>query len=99
VKLGSDKFILSRGSELIKSIYIIYGVKFYVQNDEKMSKTGLKKNRRFVIFRVHFLPILSLLGPIAIYRKTAPTKSTVLGPDPPLGFSINLLIFIEFLRF
>jgi hypothetical protein len=25
------------------------------------------------------------LGPIAIYRKTAPTKSTVLGPGPPPG--------------
>jgi hypothetical protein len=36
-----------------------------------------------VIFRVHFLPILSLFGPIRIYRKTGPTKSTVLGPRPP----------------
>jgi hypothetical protein len=34
------------------------------------------------------------LGAIGIYRKTAPTKSTVLGPDPPPE---NFDKFIEFL--
>jgi hypothetical protein len=55
------------------------GVKF----DEKMSKMGHKKNRRFVIFSVTFYRLLSLFEPIGIYRKTGPTKSTVLGPRPP----------------
>jgi hypothetical protein len=48
-----------------------------------MSKMAIEKNRRFVIFRVTFLPILSENAPIRIYRKTGPTKSTVLGPRPP----------------
>jgi hypothetical protein len=68
---------------------MIFGINF----DQFLTILGLKKNRRFVIFRVHFLPILSLLGPIAIYRKTGPTKSTVLGPDPPPG------IFYKFIDF
>jgi hypothetical protein len=51
--------------------------------DQKCRKMGHKKNRRFVIFRVTFLPILSENAPIRIYRKTGPTKSTVLGPRPP----------------
>jgi hypothetical protein len=29
------------------------------------------------------LTFLSKMGPIRIYRKTGPTKSTVLGPRPP----------------
>jgi hypothetical protein len=36
-----------------------------------------------VIFSVRFYRFLSLLAPIRIYRKTGPTKSTVLGADPP----------------
>jgi hypothetical protein len=36
------------------------------------------------------------LGSIAIYRKTAPTKSTVLGPGPPPG---NFIKIIENYRF
>jgi hypothetical protein len=42
-----------------------------------------EKNRRFVIFWTPFSPFWSLLEPIGIYRKTGPTKSTVLGPGPP----------------
>jgi hypothetical protein len=55
------------------------GVKFR----QKMSKMAFEKNRRFEIFRGRFWPILSKTGPIGIYRKTGPTKSTVLGPGPP----------------
>jgi hypothetical protein len=36
-----------------------------------------------VIFRAPFLSILIILDAIGIYRKTGPTKSTVLGPRPP----------------
>jgi hypothetical protein len=68
-----------RGRDKLKNPFM--GVDF----DEKCQKVGYKKNRRFVIFRVTFYRILTILGPIRIYRKTAPTKSTVLGPDPPPG--------------
>jgi hypothetical protein len=68
--------------------------------DQKCRKMGHKKNRRFVIFRVTFLPILSENAPIRIYRKTGPTKSTVLGPRPPPWRKHenyrNLCIFIDF---
>jgi hypothetical protein len=57
----------------------IMGVKF----DQKCLKWRHEKNRRFVIFRVTFYRFLTILDAIGIYRKTAPTKSTVLGPDPP----------------
>jgi hypothetical protein len=50
-----------------------------------LSKNAIEKNRRFVIFRTTFLRFLSILGSIRIYRKTGPTKSTVLGPGPPPG--------------
>jgi hypothetical protein len=50
-----------------------------------MSKMAIEKNRRFVIFRTPFYRFWSLLGSIGIYRKTGPTKSTVLGPGPPPG--------------
>jgi hypothetical protein len=67
-----------------------------VKFDQKYRKLGYKKNRRFVIFRAPFLTILSKMAPIRIYRKTGPTKSTVLGPRPPPEI---LLKFIEFYRF
>jgi hypothetical protein len=54
-----------------------------VKNDQKCRKSRHEKNRRFVIFWVTFLSILSENCPIRIYRKTGPTKSTVLGPRPP----------------
>jgi hypothetical protein len=54
-----------------------------VKNDQKSQKTGHKKNRRFVKIWGRFLPILTKKCPIRIYRKTGPTKSTVLGPRPP----------------
>jgi hypothetical protein len=44
---------------------------------------GHGKSRRFVIFLVTFLTFWTEKSPIRIYRKTAPTKSTVLGPRPP----------------
>jgi hypothetical protein len=54
-----------------------------VQFDQKRRNLGHEKNRRFVIFRAPFLSLLTDFGPIGIYRKTGPTKSTVLGPGPP----------------
>jgi hypothetical protein len=56
-----------------------------VQNDQKSRNFRIEKNRRFVIFRVRFCQLLSENGFIAIYRKSGPTKSTVLGPGPPPG--------------
>jgi hypothetical protein len=76
-------------SEFIKSI-------LGVENDQKCHFWRHEKNRRFVIFRTTFLRFLSILGSIGIYRKTAPTKSTVLGPDPPPG---KFYKFIEKYRF
>jgi hypothetical protein len=67
-----------------------------VKNDQILAKIAIEKNRRFVFFRVTFLRFLSILGSIRIYRKTGPTKSTVLGPRPPPGNSIN---FVDFCRF
>jgi hypothetical protein len=72
LKLGRDK--------LIKIfIKLVLGVKF----DQKISKMRIGKSRRFVKIWVTFLPILSENWLIGIYRKTGPTKSTVLGPGPP----------------
>jgi hypothetical protein len=48
-----------------------------------LSKTGVEKNRRFVKILGRFLTFWIVLGRYRIYRKTAPTKSTVLGPGPP----------------
>jgi hypothetical protein len=81
------------GSNNLKMSFM--GVKFR----QFLSKTGHKKNRRFVIFRAPFLSILTILGPIRIYRKTAPTKSTVLGPRPPPGIFINFMVFYRFFTF
>jgi hypothetical protein len=61
--------------------------------DQKCRKSGLKKSGRFVIFLVTFLSILSKTGPIEIYRKTAPTKSTVLGPGPPPWENVEIYRF------
>jgi hypothetical protein len=71
-----------------------------VENDEKMSKMAHKKNRRFVIFWCRFWSNLSEKWAIRIYRKTGPTKSTVLGPGPPPWENHkiyrNLPFFIDF---
>jgi hypothetical protein len=48
-----------------------------------MSILGLEKSRRFGVFFVRFFTFWSENVSIRIYRKTAPTKSTVLGPRPP----------------
>jgi hypothetical protein len=48
-----------------------------------MSKTGVEKSGRFEIFLVDFCLYGVEKWPIRIYRKTGPTKSTVLGPRPP----------------
>jgi hypothetical protein len=65
-----------------------------------LSKTGVEKSGRFVIFLVGFLSFSVQKCPIGIYRKTAPTKSTVLGPGPPPGENDEnyrfLLFFIDF---
>jgi hypothetical protein len=70
-----------------------------VKIDQKLSKMAFEKNRRFVIFLVRFWRNLSLFGPIRIYRKTGPTKSTVLGPRPPPENSIKFIDFWPFLLF
>jgi hypothetical protein len=55
-----------------------------------------KKNRRFVIFRVRFWRFLVQKSPIRIYRKTGPTKSTVLGPRPPPWEKHKIYRFLTF---
>jgi hypothetical protein len=35
------------------------------------------------------------LGAIGIFRKTGPTKSTVLGPDPPPGREVEIYAFLS----
>jgi putative ubiquitin-RnfH superfamily antitoxin RatB of RatAB toxin-antitoxin module len=65
-----------------------------------MSKMGIEKNRRFVIFLTRFSSFSVQKCPIGIYRKTGPTKSTVLGPRPPPWEKYEiyrfLRIFIDF---
>jgi hypothetical protein len=56
---------------------------FWSKFDHFLLKSAIEKNRRFVIFLTRFLSFLIILVPIRIYRKTGPTKSTVLGPRPP----------------
>jgi hypothetical protein len=84
-KLGRDKFKNS-----------LWGVKI----DHFLSNLGHKKNRRFVIFSVEFYRFWVQKCPIRIYRKTGPTKSTVLGPRPPPWEIVEiyrfLLKFIDF---
>jgi hypothetical protein len=84
-KLGRDKLK-----------YHFMGVKI----DRFSSKMAHKKNRRFVIFSVDFCPFCVEKWLIRIYRKTGPTKSTVLGPGPPPwrkhDFYRILLIFYDF---
>jgi hypothetical protein len=70
-----------------------------VQNDQIFIKNPIEKSRRFVIFLVRFCQFWSENCSIAIYRKTGPTKSTVLGPGPPPEISINFMHFYRFLPF
>jgi hypothetical protein len=79
------------GSKLLKNQFM--GVVF----DQIFTKMAIEKNRRFVIFRVRFWRFLSKMVPIRIYRKTGPTKSTVLGPRPPPGENIKFIDFWPFL--
>jgi hypothetical protein len=48
-----------------------------------VSNLAIEKSGRFVIFLVDFSLYGTDFDAIGIYRKTAPTKSTVLGPGPP----------------
>jgi hypothetical protein len=65
-----------------------------------MSKNRFEKSWRFVIFSVAFWRILIQKWLIGIYRKTGPTKSTVLGPRPPPWEKVKiyrkLWFFIDF---
>jgi hypothetical protein len=75
---------------------LVLGVKF----DQKCRKSGIEKSGRFVIFLVRFCLFLTQKWAIGIYRKTGPTKSTVLGPRPP-PWDFNeiywkLSVFIDF---
>jgi hypothetical protein len=54
-----------------------------VKIDKKCRKMGHEKSGRFVIFLVEFYRFWTEKCSIGIYRKTGPTKSTVLGPGPP----------------
>jgi hypothetical protein len=63
---------------------------------KKCSKWRNEKSRRFGVFLVRFLSFWTAIDAYRIYRKTAPTKSTVLGPGPPPGEKWK---FIEFYRF
>jgi hypothetical protein len=56
-----------------------------------------EKSGRFVIFLVDFCLYWTDFDAIGIYRKTGPTKSTVLGPGPPPPE--KLLKFIDFYPF
>jgi hypothetical protein len=69
------------------------GVKF----DQKNAKMAIEKSRRFGVFFVRFFTFWSENESIRIYRKTGPTKSTVLGPRPPPPG--EKWIFNEFYRF
>jgi hypothetical protein len=82
-----------RGRDKLKNRFM--GVK----SDQILSKTGVEKNRRFVIFWCPFLTFWTDFVAIGIYRKTGPTKSTVLGPRPPPGKSIKFIDFLPFLPF
>jgi hypothetical protein len=79
---------------------IIYKIHFMgVKIDEKMSKTGVEKSRRFAFFWGRFLSFWTENVAIGIYRKTGPTKSTVLGPGPPPGIFIKFIDFYRFFAF
>jgi hypothetical protein len=64
--------------------------------DQNCHFLAIEKNRRFVIFRTTFLSFLTQNESIGIYRKTGPTKSTVLGPDPPPGREVEIYRFLSF---
>jgi ABC-type sugar transport system permease subunit len=66
------------------------GVKF----DRKCPKWRHEKSRRFAFFLVGFLTFWSENCPIGIYRKTGPTKSTVLGPGPPPWRKVEIYRFL-----
>jgi hypothetical protein len=67
-----------------------------VDFDQKTHFLAIEKNRRFVIFRAPFLTFWTDFDAIGIYRKTGPTKSTVLGPRPPPGENIKFIDFSLF---
>jgi hypothetical protein len=85
LKLIRDKFVCAlrrwdwRTVESINIKNHFMGVNF----DQKSEKMGHGKSRRFVIFWPRFLTFWTEKWAIRIYRKTGPTKSTVLGPRPP----------------
>jgi hypothetical protein len=54
-----------------------------------------EKSRRFEKISVGFLSFLVQKCPIGIYRKTAPTKSTVLGPGPPPWRKVKIYRFLS----
>jgi hypothetical protein len=58
-----------------------------------LSFLRFEKSGRFVIFLTRFSSFSVQKCPIGIYRKTGPTKSTVLGPGPPPG---KMMKFIDF---
>jgi hypothetical protein len=61
-----------------------------------MSKMAHEKSRRFAFFWGRFLSILTEKWSIRIYRKTGPTKSTVLGARPPPWRKYKFYRFLPF---
>jgi hypothetical protein len=63
-------------------------------------KNRFEKSGRFVIFLPRFLTFWTGNDAIGIYRKTGPTKSTVLGPRPPpwefIEIYRKITFFIDF---
>jgi hypothetical protein len=86
MKLGRDKFLLNHWVDNYLSepwVVKLYNRFIGVIFDQFSSILGYKKSGRFVIFWVDFWHFWTENWAIGIYRKTGPTKSTVLGPRPP----------------
>jgi hypothetical protein len=59
----------------------------------------MKKVDGSVFFWSTFIDFDHFWGLYGFIEKQPPQKALCLGPDPPLGISINFIDFIEFLRF
>jgi hypothetical protein len=69
---------------------------FWVKFDRFLSFLAIEKSRRFVKISVPFYWFLTQKWLIGIYRKTGPTKSTVLGPRPPPWEIVKIYRFLCF---
>jgi hypothetical protein len=98
IPVGRDKFSWSVESIIIKktrrSEFIDF-CRFLSFFDFLGHFWSIGKSRRFVIFLTPFFTFWTEIWPIGIYRKTGPTKSTVLGPDPPPGREVEIYRFLS----